>query len=112
MRAPKILPWVAKKSGISEELALKLWRRAAGEAEVLAGNCTTSDYFQLAVERYLSLAEEESGHSADHSGTPDFMGWAWQHHRRMSHMSMIAAENACRQWQSAWQDYYRGRKAA
>ena len=35
MSAPKILPWIAKKASISEELALKLWRRAVSEAEYL-----------------------------------------------------------------------------
>ena len=37
MKAPKILPWVARKAGITDELALKLWRRAVGEAEFLTG---------------------------------------------------------------------------
>ena len=37
MKAPKILPWIARKAGISDELALKLWRRAISEAEYLAG---------------------------------------------------------------------------
>lgn len=33
MNAPMILPWIARKAGITDELALKLWRRAASEAE-------------------------------------------------------------------------------
>jgi hypothetical protein len=37
MNAPKILPWIARKAGISDELALKLWRRAVSEAEYLTG---------------------------------------------------------------------------
>ena len=38
MSAPKILPWIARKAGISDELALKLWRRAVSEAEHLTGH--------------------------------------------------------------------------
>lgn len=37
MQAPKILPRIASQAGISEELAPKLWRRAASEAEQLSG---------------------------------------------------------------------------
>ena len=61
MKAPKILPWIANKTGISEELALKLWRRAAGEAEVIAGRCDSSDYYRMAVERFIDFAEAEGG---------------------------------------------------
>ena len=59
MRAPKILPWVAHKDGISEQLALHLWRRAAGESEELTGCCDSSDYYLIAVRRFLDLSEEE-----------------------------------------------------
>ena len=37
VKAPKILPWIARKAGISDELALKLWRRAISEAEYITG---------------------------------------------------------------------------
>ena len=112
MRAPMILPWVAKKSGISEELALKLWRRAAGEAEVLTGSCRSPTYCELAVERFITLVEQESGCSVSNEALPASMAWTWQRQRRISQMSLIAAENACRQWQNAWQGIYRGRNVA
>ena len=60
MKAPKILPWIAKKAGISEELALKLWRRAASEAEHLTCKAEGSEYWGLAVERFLSHVEGEA----------------------------------------------------
>ena len=47
MRAPKILPWIAKRAGIDEALALRLWRRAAGEAELIIGNHDSSDFYRL-----------------------------------------------------------------
>ena len=58
MKAPKILPWIARKAGISDELALKLWRRAASEAEYLTGKAQGSEYYGLAVERFLSIVED------------------------------------------------------
>jgi hypothetical protein len=45
MNAPKILPWIARKAGISDELALKLWRRALSEAEYLTGKAEGSEYW-------------------------------------------------------------------
>jgi len=44
MNAPKILPWIARKAGISDELALKLWRRAGSAAEYLTGKTEGSPY--------------------------------------------------------------------
>ncbi len=60
MNAPKILPWIARKAGISDELALKLWRRALSEAEYLSGNPEGSAYWGLAIERFLAIVEDET----------------------------------------------------
>jgi calcineurin-like phosphoesterase family protein len=49
MKAPKILPWIAKRAGINEAVALKLWRRAAGEAALIVGNCDSSDFYRFSV---------------------------------------------------------------
>lgn len=56
---PKILPWLAKKAGISESRATALWH----EAEHWAAHRATpgsSRYFKLAVDRLLELALAES----------------------------------------------------
>ena len=108
MKAPKILPWIAKKAGISEELALKLWRRAAGEAEQLTGKANGSEYWGLAVERFLELAEDESTSRATPcSLTPaPRVDWMWKHQSRMSLLSLMAAQNAYRFWQHTWQNLY------
>ena len=47
MKAPKILPWIARKAGISDELALKLWRRAVSEAEYLTGKQEGNEFNEL-----------------------------------------------------------------
>lgn len=115
MRAPKVLPWVAHKAGISEELALKLWRRAAGEAEILFGTCHSPEYHARAMQHFLALVERESeaAHAVPcHLEPAPRLTWIWQHQNRMSRLSMTAAEKACRQWQEAMQNYYRLRKAA
>jgi len=58
-KAPKLLPWLAKKAGISEQRALALWR----ESERWAARQAVPDssaYFKLAVDRLLELTAAES----------------------------------------------------
>lgn len=117
MQAPKILPWIAHKAGISEALALKLWRRAAGEAEELTGCCNTSDYYRLAVERFIDLSENEGEKCAERDPlacplpTPH-VSWLWRHHNRMSQLNLLAAQNTYRLWQSNWKDFVASQKQA
>lgn len=100
MKAPKILPWIAHKTNISEELALKLWRRAAGEAEVIAGNCNSSDYYRLAVERFIDFAEAEGSRSVLRRtvGSRTCVSWVWRHQNRISKLNLITTENMLRLW--------------
>jgi hypothetical protein len=117
MKAPKILPWIARKTGISDELALKLWRRAAGEAAQLTGEIDGSEYWGLATERFIELAEEESNNPLVF-GTPGNLApaphltWMWRHQSRLSLLSLMAAQNAYRFWQHTWQNLYLPQKAA
>ncbi len=70
MKAPKILPWIARKAGISDELALKLWRRATSEAEYLTGKAEGSEYWGLAIERLLDIVEDGIGRTPQYGLTP------------------------------------------
>lgn len=115
MRAPKLLPWVARKAGISDELALKLWRRAAGEAEVIAGCCDSPDYFRLADERFMDLVDNESDSGS--CAAPEMLarqraGWMWRHQKRLSQLNLLAAQNAYRLWQANWNGFLAGQRRA
>jgi hypothetical protein len=113
MKAPKILPWIARKAGISDELALKLWRRAISEAEYLTGKSEGSEYWGLAVERFLDIVEEETGRTTQYGLTPaPRLNWVWRHQSRMSLLSMLAAQNAYRFWQNTWEGMVDPKKAA
>lgn len=113
MNAPKILPWIAKKAGISETLALKLWRRAAGEAAELTGQHDNSEYWGQAVARFLSLVEDEVGKVPSYTLTPaPRMAWFFHHQHRISLLSLIAAQNTYRLWQENWYQFYPLNKAA
>lgn len=113
MKSPKILPWIAKKAGISEELALKIWRRALSEAEYLTGKAEGSEYWGLTVERFLSLIEDEVGTSLAYTLKPaPRLSWMFHHQTRMSLLSLMAAQNAYRFWQNTWGNSYLQKKAA
>jgi len=103
MNAPKILPWIARKAGISDELALKLWRRALSETEYLTGQSNGTEYWGLAIERFLSIVESEVGHPLQYQLTPaPQLTWVWRHQTRMSLLSLTAAQSTYRFWQNTW----------
>lgn len=113
MKAPKILPWIARKAGISDELALKLWRRAISEAEYLVGTAEGPEYWGLAVERFLAIVENEVGCTPQYQLTPaPRLAWMWSHQTRMSLLSLTAAENAFRFWQHSWETVCPQKKVA
>ena len=113
LKAPKILPWIARKAGISDELALKLWRRAISEAEFLTGKADGPEYWGLAVERFLSIVEDEVGSTPQYGLTPaPQISWMWRHQSRMSLLSLMAAQNAYRFWQNTWENFATQQRAA
>ena len=113
MKAPKILPWIARKAGLSDALALKLWRRALSEAEYLTGQSDGSEYWGLTIERFLTLVENEVGAPPVYTLTPaPCLSWLFQHQTRMSLLSLMAAQNTYRFWQTTWEDFYAHKKAA
>lgn len=99
MNAPKILPWIARKAGIDDTLALKLWRRAAGESEQLCGNCQSAEYYAATLSRFMDLVEEESGMSFSEPAG-ERSGWFWRQQKRMSQLNWQAAQNLTRQWKA------------
>lgn len=109
MKAPKMLPWIAKRAGIAEAVALKLWRRAAGDAALIVGNHDSSDFFRLSVERFIRLVEEEAGRSPL-SGQN--VTWMWRHQARLATLGLTAAESTYRLWRSNWENLVGGKRAA
>ncbi len=58
-KTPKLLPWLAKKAGITERRATTLWHQAERWAACRAA-AGSSDYFKLAVDHLLELIAAES----------------------------------------------------
>jgi hypothetical protein len=60
-KTPKILPWLAKKAGISERRATVLWHESERWAAHRAAH-GSSAYYKLAVDRLLALTAAEAFH--------------------------------------------------
>lgn len=115
MKAPKILPWIASRAGIGEELALNLWRRAAGEAEEMAACTDSSDYYRLAVERFIDLAEEEGEKSlaVDPLSIKTALArfhWMRRYQDRIWQINLLSAQSVFRLWQTNWNNTLTGHK--
>ncbi len=61
---PKMLPWLARKAGISEERAEILWAEAIRHATAETGWVGTSEYWRIAVERWIELIDAEAAIAA------------------------------------------------
>lgn len=59
MKTPKLLPWYARKAGVSEERAAVLWRKAVREATAETGWVGNAEYWGAAMDHFLVLLEAE-----------------------------------------------------
>ncbi len=59
MKAPKLLPWYARKAGVSNERAERLWRKAVRVATERTGWVGNSEYWGEAMDAFRSLLSEE-----------------------------------------------------
>jgi len=59
MKTPKLLPWYARRAGISNERATTLWRKAVREATVNTGWVGNEDYWSESMRCFLVLLERE-----------------------------------------------------
>jgi|PlaIllAssembly_1097288.scaffolds.fasta_scaffold549060_1 maltooligosyltrehalose synthase len=60
MKTPKILPWLARRHGVSEERAEALWAEAIRHATARTGWVGTSEYWKAAMDRLTVLLEREA----------------------------------------------------
>lgn len=59
MKTPKLLPWYARKAGISIERAEALWRKAVREATAETGWVGNSEFWGATMSHFLGLLEKE-----------------------------------------------------
>ena len=73
--APKILPWLAKKAGISDDRLRTLWRLSQDHARKLTGETETPAFWKAAVDRLLELTAAEALRA-------DLASFGWRHWTR------------------------------
>ncbi|MDD5177561.1 MAG: hypothetical protein PHQ05_14175 [Sterolibacterium sp.] len=59
MNAPMMLPWLARKWGVSDAHALELWRQSCRYAEKTVGDNSSSRYWDVAKHRLINLLDNE-----------------------------------------------------
>jgi hypothetical protein len=60
MNAPKILPWMARRAGIDDEQALRLWQRAAAESEQVHACRDGASYHAETMQRFIGALERHA----------------------------------------------------
>lgn len=79
MHAPKLLPWIARKAGITEREALVIWEDALARAALQAGAPSGAGFHRLALEHFVALAH---AHAAARPAKPAApapgVHWGWQ----------------------------------
>ena len=70
MQAPKILPWVARKAGITDGEALDAWKHALAEAAVQVGARSGATFHRVAVDRFVALAHARATMRAVRAARP------------------------------------------
>ncbi|HEY5762869.1 MAG TPA: hypothetical protein VIS73_06650 [Rhodocyclaceae bacterium] len=105
--APKLLPWLARRAGVSNELAHRLWRRAIQEAAAIAGSDHSAEYHAVAIDRLLNLLEVESNGAANFETSTS--AWRWRHPQRMARCAAVAAISITRIWSQLATDLSRRR---
>lgn len=95
MKSPMILPWIARKAGLSEARAEELWREALIHATEKTGWVGTSEYWEVAEAHLHKLVEREIRASC--LPTPELSGWV-RLYSRIAHLPLLMAEA----WSLAW----------
>jgi hypothetical protein len=59
LQKPKLLPWLGRKAGISDDCAEMLWKKAVALARSKKRQATESHYLAEAMQQMLALLEQE-----------------------------------------------------
>ncbi|QDF98616.1 hypothetical protein CJ010_19785 [Azoarcus sp. DD4] len=98
MQTPKLLPWYARKAGVSIERAETLWRKAVRYATAETGWVGTSEYWGAAMDNFVRLLEEEKNTLCTPQVTP-----LVRSQNRMWLLPLIAMEDVFTAVSANWQ---------
>ncbi|MDD3353334.1 hypothetical protein [Zoogloea sp.] len=100
MKTPKLLPWHARKAGVSIERAEALWRKALREATADTGWVGNSEFWGAAEARFLELLQEEQNTLCDPQ-----METFIRTQNRMGLLPLLAAEEMFTALSANWQRF-------
>lgn len=98
MKTPKLLPWYARKAGISTERAETLWRKAVREATAETGWVGNSEYWGACMDAFVRLLDEERNTLCAPQGLPFVQSQA-----RMWRLPLLAMEDVFSAIHANWQ---------
>lgn len=98
MNTPKLLPWYARKAGVSIERATELWHKAIREATVETGWVGNSEYWGHATSAFQRLLEEEQSSLCAPRVTP-----LVRSQNRLWRLPLTAMEDVCSAVSANWQ---------
>ncbi len=59
-RPPKLLPWLARRAGVSDERAVELWRQAVDEAGTGTSTIDESAFWKRSMDGFRALLAQEA----------------------------------------------------
>lgn len=98
MKTPKLLPWYARKAGVSDERAEVLWRRAVRAATAETGWVGNPEYWGAAMTHFQHLLAEEQATFCAPRVTP-----LVRSQNRMWRLPLIAMEDVFSAIAANWQ---------
>lgn len=93
---PEVLPWFARRAGISEARAKVLWDLTNQEL----AHCSDP---KVRMDRFIERIGEDAGLpiTPDYSEQLNGFGWLYRHYGRLTDMALVSAGAMTRFWQQA-----------
>lgn len=98
MKTPKLLPWYARKAGVSVERAEALWRKAVRAATAETGWVGNAEYWGAAMDHFVRLLEQERSTLC----APPMQSYV-RTHNRMWRLPLLAMEDLFSAFHANWQ---------
>lgn len=98
MKTPKLLPWYARKAGISIERAEALWRKAVRQATDETGWVGNAEYWGAAMEHFQRLLQKEPSNLC----SPQLLPYV-RSQNRMLRLPLLAMEDMIVAVRANWQ---------
>ncbi|MGV0952774.1 MAG: hypothetical protein ACOYBR_00510 [Fluviibacter sp.] len=98
---PEVLPWFARRAGISEPRAKALWDLTC--QELPATHLAPADLAKARMDQFIERIGAEAGLpiTPDYSEQPDKFAWLCRHYARLTDMALVSSGAFARFWQQA-----------